>query len=327
MKMAISPDTMRERVKAVIIVQATPFNADGSLDIAGLRANTQFLIDKCKGRRFVLVPTGSTGEAYALSDSERIKAIETVIGTAAGALPVVAGTGAAATEQAIALSQAAEKAGADGVQVVLPYYHVPSEEGLVRHFLRLADALHIGVVIYNNPAVSKLWMPPHLMRRCAEHPNIVADKENAAEVTLFKAMRDAIDPAKMTVVCGLGDLQFAYVAALGCPGFVTWTANFAPELSLALLDAAGACDFQRVRDIVGRTGRLYEFAGTCAQNRGRDPWVLPGFTAGHIYVGILKAALEIMGLAGGPVRGPGDDLTGEEKRSLRGILKDIGLLD
>jgi 4-hydroxy-tetrahydrodipicolinate synthase len=325
--MAISPDTMRERVKAVIIVQATPFNADGSLDVPGLRANTQFLIDKCKGRRFVLVPTGSTGEAYALSDSERIKVIETVIDTVAGALPVVAGTAAAGTEQTIALSQAAEKAGADGVQVVLPYYHVPSEEGLVRHFLRLADALHIGVMIYNNPAVSKLWMPPHLMTRCAEHPNIVADKENAAEVTLFKAMRDAVDPAKMTVVCGLGDLQFAYVATLGCPGFVSWTANLAPELSFALLEAADACDFQQVREIARRTGRLYEFANVCAQTRGRDPWVLPGFTAGHIYVGILKAALEIMGLAGGPVRGPGDDLTGEEKRSLRGILKDIGLLD
>ena len=325
--MAISPDTMREKVKAVIIVQATPFNADGSLDLQGLRANTQFLIDKCKGRRFVLVPTGSTGEAYALSDSERIKVIETVIDTAAGTIAVVAGTAAAGTEQTIALSQAAEKAGADGVQVVLPYYHVPSEEGLVRHFLRLADALNIGVMIYNNPAVSKLWMTPRLMARCADHPNIVADKENAAEVTLFKAMRDAVDPAKMTVVCGLGDLQFAYEAALGCPGFVSWTANLAPDLSLALLEAADACDFQRVREIISRTGRLYEFATACARNRGRDPWVLPGFTAGHIYVGILKAALEIMGLAGGPVRGPGDDLTGEEKLSLREILKDIGLLD
>ncbi len=325
--MAISPDTMRERVKAVVVVQATPFNTDGSLDVAGLRANTQFLIDKGKGRRFVLVPTGSTGEAYALSDSERIKVIETVIDTVAGALPVVAGTAAAGTDQTIALSQAAEKAGADGVQVVLPYYHVPSEKGLVQHFLRLADALDIGVMIYNNPAVSKLWMLPHHMAHCAEHPNIVADKENVAEVTLFKAMRDAVDPAKMTVLCGLGDLQFAYTAALGCPGFVTWTANFMPELSLALLEAADACNFQQVREITGRTGRLYEFAGVCAQNRGHDPWVLPGFTAGHIYVGILKAALELMGLAGGPVRGPGDDLTGEEERSLRGILKDIGKLD
>ena len=324
--MAISPDEMRERVKGIVIVQATPFNRDGSLDIEGLKANTQFLIERCKGKRFVFVPTGSTGEFYAMSNAERIEVIETVIETTAGAVPVVAGTAAAGTEQAIAMSQAAEKAGADGVQVVLPFYHVPSEEGLYRHFARLGDAMDIGVMIYNNPAVSKLWMPPHIMAHCAEHPNIVADKENTPDVTQYKAMRDAVDPAKMTVLCGLGDLLFAYEAALGCPGFVSWTANLAPELSLALLDAADACDFQKVREIAGKTGRLYEFAGVCAQHRGRDPWVIPGFTAGHIYVGIMKAAMDMLGLAGGPVRGPGDELTDEERKALREILRDIGLL-
>jgi len=317
---------MRETIKAVTIVQATPMNRDGSLDLDGLKANTRFLIERCAGKRVVLVPTGSTGEAYALSDSERLKVIETVIDCVAGKLPVIAGTAAAGTVGTIELSRAAENAGADGVQVVLPYYHVPSDEGLVRHYLRLADALRIGVVIYNNSAVSKLWMPPHLMARCAEHPNIIADKENTSDVTLYKAMRDAIDPAKMTVLCGLGDLQFAYTAALGCPGFVSSTANFAPDLSLALLEAADACDFLRVREIIAKIGPLYEFAGICARRRGRDPWILPGYTAGHIYVGVLKAALDIVGLAGGPVRGPGDDLTAEERAELKTLLLDINLV-
>lgn len=317
---------MRETIKSVVAVQATPLNRDGSLDLAGLRANTSFLVDRCAGKRLVLVPTGSTGEAYALSGAERLKVVETVIETAAGRLPVVAGTAAAGTERTIELSQAAERAGADGVQVVLPYYHVPSEEGLVRHFLRLADSLQIGVMIYNNPVVSKLWMPPPLMARCSRHPNIVADKENISDVTLYKAVRDAVDPARMSVLCGLGDLQFAYAAALGCPGFVSWTANFAPQLSLDLLDAADACDFRRVRELIARTGLLYEFAGACARRRGRDPWILPGFTSGHIYVGILKAALEIAGLAGGPVRGPGDDLEPAERADLKQLLGAIGVV-
>lgn len=316
---------MKEKIKAVVVVQATPFNRDGSLDIEGLRTNTQFLVKQCAGKRVVLVPTGSTGEAYALSDAERLKVVETVIDCAAGQLPVVAGTASAGTDRTIEISKAAQSAGADGVQVVLPYYHVPSEAGLVRHYLKLADALNIGVMIYNNPAVSKLWMPPHLMAQCAEHPNIVADKENTSDVTLYKAMRDAIDPSRMSVLCGLGDLQFAYTAALGCPGFVTWTANLAPQLSLDLLEAADACDFSRVRRIVAKTTRLYEFATICAKRRGRDPWVLPGFTSGHIYVGILKAALEIVGLAGGPVRGPGDDLTEAERAELKTLLRDIGV--
>ena len=317
---------MREKIKAAVVVQATPLNRDGSLDLKGLRANTQFLVDKCAGKRLVLVPVGSTGEAYALSDAERLKAIETVVDCAAGKLPVVAGTASSGTDHTIELSKAAQKAGVDGVQVVLPYYHVPSEAGLVRHFLKLADALDIGVMIYNNPAVSKLWMAPHLMARCAQHPRIVADKENISDVTLYKAVRDAVEPSGMSVLCGLGDLQFAYTAALGCPGFVTWTANLAPQLSLDLLDAADACDFRCVREIVARTGRLYEFAGVCARRRGHDPWILPGFASGHIYVGILKAALEIVGLAGGPVREPGDNLTGEERAELRTLLQEIGVI-
>ena len=181
-------------------------------------------------------------------------------------------------------------------------------------------------MIYNNPLVSRLWMPPHLMARCAEHPNIVADKESTSDVTQYKAMRDAVDPSEMTILCGPGDLQFAFEAALCCPGFVSWTANFALEVSLALLEAADACDLPKVREIIAKTRRLYEFAGICSRNRGADPWVLTGFTAGHIYVGILNAALEMIGLAGGPVRGPGDDLTAEERPVLREMLAEIGLL-
>jgi 4-hydroxy-tetrahydrodipicolinate synthase len=118
------PELMREKIKAVAVVQATPLNQDGSLDLDGLKANTQFLVERCAGKRLVLVPVGSTGEAYALSDAERLKVIETVVSVAAGKLAVVAGTSAAGTEQTIALSMAAESAGADGVQVILPYYHV-----------------------------------------------------------------------------------------------------------------------------------------------------------------------------------------------------------
>src|ERR1039458_2790249 len=90
--MALSPNEMREKIKAVVIVQATPLNRDGSLDLDGLKANTEFLLERGKGKRIVLVPTGSTGEAYALSDQDRLRVIETVVNTVAGQVPVVAGT-------------------------------------------------------------------------------------------------------------------------------------------------------------------------------------------------------------------------------------------
>jgi hypothetical protein len=92
---------MRERIKAVVIVQATPMNRDGSLDLKGLKANTRFLVERCRGRRIVLVPTGSTGEAYALTDGERLRVIETVVECAGGKIPVVAGTAAAGTVKVV----------------------------------------------------------------------------------------------------------------------------------------------------------------------------------------------------------------------------------
>lgn len=325
--MPLTPDQMRERMKAVVVVLATPLNRDDSLDLEGLAANVDYLVSRCRGRRVVLVPNGSTGESYALSFSEQTRVIETVVGASNGAVPVVAGVSSTGTRQANRLSHVAQGTGADGVQVVMPYHHVPGEEGLYRHFAQIGDALDIGVMIYNNPTVSKLWMPPHVMARCAQHPNIVADKENTPDVARYRAMREAVDPADMTVLCGLGDLQFAYEAALGCPGFVSWTANFAPDHSLALLDAADSGDFARVRSIISDSGRLYDFVATCAQHRGRDPWVSPDFTSGHIYVGIMKAALELMGLAGGPVRGPGDDLTSDERAELKIIMEETHLLE
>src|SRR5579884_1343628 len=103
--MALSPDIMRERIKSVAVVLGTPMNRDGSVDLEGLKTNVRYVVDQCKGKRFVLVPTGSTGEFYALTDAERLKVIETVIDVNAGALPVVAGTPAAGTELTIMLSQ------------------------------------------------------------------------------------------------------------------------------------------------------------------------------------------------------------------------------
>jgi hypothetical protein len=126
--MPLTPEIMRETIKAVVVVQATPLNRDGSLDLEGLRANTKFLVERCAGKRLVLVPTGSTGEAYALTDAERLKTIQTVVDCAAGKVPVVAGTAAAGTERTIELSKAAESAGAVGQSLIYPVPAAPIQK-------------------------------------------------------------------------------------------------------------------------------------------------------------------------------------------------------
>ena len=118
-------EELKARMKGVYVVQATPFTETGEVDVEGLRENTRFLLNQSAGRHITLVPAGSTGEFYALSDEDRKKVIRTVVDEVKGKVTVLAGTAQAATGETLRMSRYAEEMGADGVQVVLPYYHVP----------------------------------------------------------------------------------------------------------------------------------------------------------------------------------------------------------
>jgi len=130
-------------------------------------------------------------------------------------------------------------------------------------------------------------------------------------------MRDAIDPAKMTVLCGLGTCNSRTRRPSAVPARLH-DANFAPELSLALLEAADAC-VSSVRDLMVKIAPLYEFAGS-ARPRGRDPWVLPDYTAAHLRR-CSKAANGNCGLASGPVREPGRRSDPGERAELKAIFE------
>ena len=121
---------LKQAMKGVFVVQTTPFNKDGSLDLEGIRANTRWLVKRMSGKDFVLIPVGSTGEFYAMSDDECQAVIKVVVEEAKGKLPVIAGTGRAGTLETIKMCQYAESVGVDGVMVILPYYHIPEEEGM-----------------------------------------------------------------------------------------------------------------------------------------------------------------------------------------------------
>ena len=253
--MALSPNEMREKIKAVVIVQATPLNRDGGLDLDGLKANTEFLLERGKGKRIVLVPTGSTGEAYALSDQDRLRVIETVVNTVSGRVPVVAGTAKAGTELTIALSQAAENVGVDGVQVVLPYYHVPSQEGLYRHFKTIADAVDIPIILYNIPGRTNVNMSVATMARLAEScRNIVAMKDAAGDVGLTS---ETIGATKLAVLSG-DDGLVVPMMSVGAVGVISVASNIIPKEMREMVDAALANDFARAREIHQRCFQLFK---------------------------------------------------------------------
>lgn len=320
-------DQLKKIKKGVFVVQTTPFNKDGSLDLEGMRANTRWLVERMAGKDFVLVPVGSTGEFYAMSEEENKAVIKMVVEETNGRLPVIAGTGRAGTIDTIKMCRYAESVGADGVQVILPYYHIPEEEGLYQHYKQIAESVNIGVMIYNNSAVSASWIKPPLMARLAKIPNIISVKENTPDVIAYNRMRRTVDPADMVVLCGIGELSFTFEALYGCPGFVSGAANFAPDLSYSIYQAAASRNFDRMCQLGDMIAVYFDFIGK--MNASYGPHVGIGSApaaSGYMYIGVIKAAMDILGLRGGEPRLPLIGLKEQDRAELKEILKGMKLL-
>jgi len=321
----LKPQELKQRLNSVVIVMATPFTRSDEVDVEGLRENTRFLVEKCAGKPAILVPTGSTGEFYTLTDEERRLVIKTVVNEVNGKVPVVAGTAQAGTRSTVLGSRYAQDVGADGVMVVLPYYHVPSETGMYEHYRTVAEALDVGVIIYNNPDTSKVYIKPELMSRLADVLGIIGDKENTSNLMAFYRMMKLVRP-KMPVLCGLGEFWFHLEALLGCSGFISMIANYAPDISLELLSAAERKDFKAAQAVINRLGPLYDFENKVAAAHGPSTTILPwGMTGSYEWLAIMKEAMNQVGLHGGIPRLPIQPLTGKEREELSKVLGQIGV--
>jgi len=315
---------VKKAMKGVDIVQTTPFNKDGSLDLEGMRANTRWLLEHTAGKDFIFTPMGSTGEFYAMSDDERKVVIKMVVGEVKGKNIVLAGAAQAGTRETIKMCQYAESVGADGVQVVLPYYHVPTEEGMYQHYKQIAESVgqDFGIMVYNNPAVSGSWIKPPLMAKLSKIPNLIAVKENTPYMNPYYEMQRAVDSKDTVILCGMGERLFSFEALYACTGFVSGNANFAPDLSYSVYEAAAAGDFSKVADIVNSMAPYDSFMDKVTANHGPHTGI--GEAGGNMYISVIKAAMDIVGLRGGEVRLPVVGLNEEEKAELRDVLRTMG---
>jgi 4-hydroxy-tetrahydrodipicolinate synthase len=218
-----------------LVALITPMQADGSLD---LKAFTDFVEGQVTEGTQGLIPVGTTGESPTLTHEEHHVVVEACIAAAKGRVPVIAGTGSNSTAEAIALTRHAKQAGADAALVVTPYYNKPTQEGLYRHYMAIADAVALPIIIYNIPGRSIVDMSVETMARLAKHPNIVGVKDATANLTR---------PLHTTIACGPEFCQLsgedhtavAYLAA-GGHGCISVTANIAPRLCRQMHDAWAA---------------------------------------------------------------------------------------
>ncbi len=223
-----------------IVAIVTPFR-NGAIDRAALAAHVERMLE---GGVSGIVPCGTTGESPTLSHDEHDEVVELTLAAVRGRVPVIAGAGSNSTREAIRLTKAAEHAGAQAVLSVNPYYNRPSQEGLVAHFLAIADATSLPVMLYNIPGRTGVELSIDTIARLAKHPNIRAIKEatgNVDQVTRIRATSD------LAILSG-DDVLTLPMMALGASGVVSVLANVLPRAMTELVAAARSGDFATARE-------------------------------------------------------------------------------
>jgi 4-hydroxy-tetrahydrodipicolinate synthase len=283
----------------------TPFADTGELDLRALRALVEWQI--AEGIDF-LVPCGSTGEAQTMEDREREQVVATVVEVAAGRVPVMAGATSNDTRRAVDETRRMCALGVDAILTATPYYNKPTQDGLVRHFLAVADASTRPVCLYNVPGRTAVNLQPATALRLAEHPNVRGIKEASGDLRqIMEVIRHR--PAGFAVLSGDDWLAFAVVAA-GGDGLISVTSNQVPALMTELVHLARQSDLAGARACLDRLLPLMDAnfletnpspvkAGLAALGKIRDVLRLPLVPVGPATREALRSAL---GTAGAHVR-------------------------
>jgi 4-hydroxy-tetrahydrodipicolinate synthase len=230
----------------------TPFK-NGGLDEAAFRDLVDWQIAEGTDG---LVPVGTTGESPTLSHAEHHNVVEWCIDQAKGRVPVIAGAGSNSTTEAIDLAKHAEKAGADAVLVVTPYYNKPTQEGMYVHFKAVNDAIGIPIIIYNIPPRSVVDMSVDTMKRLYELKNIAGVKDATANLARVSQQRAAMGP-DFIQLSGEDMTALAYNAA-GGHGCISVTSNVAPALCAQLQIATAAGDYAKALNLQDRLSPLHD---------------------------------------------------------------------
>ena len=220
----------------VLVALVTPMTADGEVDWDATEKHIDYVVSN--GADGVVV-TGTTGETSTLTDAEKIKLVEVGKSVAAGRAKIITGGGSNETAHAIQLYKASEKAGADGVMVVTPYYNKPTQAGILTHFRLIADATDLPVILYDIPGRTGVAISYDTFHRAAKHPNIVAIKD--AKGDLAQASRLMLETGLMYF--SGDDSNVLPHISIGATGLIGVTANVAPQAYRKMVDATNANDF------------------------------------------------------------------------------------
>ena len=289
-------DEPRRPFGCVLTAMATPFTADGSLDLNGAQRLAEHLVDVAGNDG--LIVNGTTGEAPTMTDPEKESVLRAVIEAVGDRATIVAGAGNNDTHHSVELVRTAEKAGAEGVLIVSPYYNKPPQAGLVRHVRTIADATDLPVMLYDIPHRTGVAFATETLLELAAHPRVVAVKDAKGDLA---ASAQVIAGSDLAYYSG-DDILTLPLLSIGAVGVVSVVGHLVGPRIRAMIEAFERGDVATAR----------------ALHQGMLPVCVGIFrTQGAI---LTKAALNLLALPGGAVRSPLVDATNEQIATLRADL-------
>ena len=220
---------MMQPLQGSFVALVTPMRADGSLDYASLESLLDWHIQSGTNG---IVTVGTTGESATVSVTEHLQIIEQTIEFVDKRIPVIAGTGANSTQEALELTQTAASLGADFALIVTPYYNKPNQEGLYQHYMKIADSVEIPQILYNVPSRTACDLRPETVSRLSYHPNIVGIKEavdDPVRLDELMSIRERVNDQKYFAVLSGDDPTFSEFMSTGGDGVISVAANILPS--------------------------------------------------------------------------------------------------
>lgn len=320
-------EQLKKECGGIFHLQMTPFDESENLDLPALKQGIRHTNAGAKGEALCYLAGGTTAEFYALSDREFLQYAETFVNEVNGEHPVFVGTGKGSTKATIEMTREAKAMGADGVLIVHPYYMSATEDNIVRFYQEISDAVDIGIMLYNNPTTTKMWLNPELLRRLSKIENVIVDKENTASAQTYFRITKAVDPKDMTVYTGMGYELYQYLAPFTtkghCVGFASELVNFVPEIAFGIYKAGQEGNVEALKEYAEQLEPYRIFYDKVAAKR-KVPYSVGPLVAGTgltTYQCVIKEIMNILGVPCGKVRRPTENLTEEEIQELKGIVK------
>lgn len=228
-----------------IVALITPMYENGEIDFNSLKSLVEWHVASGTS---AIVAVGTTGESPVLSDDETLEVVRTVVETANGRIPVLAGNGSCATDKTLALTAKLNTLGIDGFLCVTPYYNKPSQEGLYQHYLKVAQtAANTPVVLYNVPGRTAVDLLPETVIRLAEIPNIIAIKEATGDLDRFRELKSLLGD-KIGLLSG-DDHSCCDFILEGGDGVISVTANVKPDIMAQLCQLALSGQMQKAHEL------------------------------------------------------------------------------